>query len=169
MTREVTRDTVRVFGLLLVVPAAAAIMTLSAPRAAEHPSLELAFPAPTGRAADAAAILAVNGRVLALIAGATVLARTIPATAAWLGCVLTGVAALNVALISVAIASAGDRVLLALLPHAPLELLAYSLAAAGFLQAARNGTASSLGLVIRLTVGALALLALAAVLEVTPA
>jgi hypothetical protein len=164
----VRRDTTRVLVALAAAPAATAVTQQVAPRLLPDVDLGLAFPRPTGRAGDAAAILATNGRVLGLIAGATVLACTIPATANWLAIVLATVAALNVALICLAIADAGEHALRALLPHGPLELLAYSLVAAGFLHARRDGTAANFGLLIRLAGSALVLLVLAAGLEVLP-
>ncbi len=162
------RDTTRVLLALAAAPAATALAEGVVPRALPHVNLGLAFPRPTGRPTDAAAILATNGRVLGLIVGATALACTIPATATWLAVVLTTVAFLNVALICLAIADAGRPALLALFPHGPLELLAYSLAGAGFLHARRHRREANVGLLVKIAGGAIALLAVAAWLEVMP-
>ena len=117
---------------------------------------------------DAIGILLVNGRVLALVAGATILAWTTPRAGVWLAAMLTAIAALNIALISVAIADSGVPAVLALAPHAPLEMLAYSLAGAGFLHVRRRATAAQARPTIALFAAAGGVLTIAAAVEVTP-
>ena len=62
----------------------------------------------------------------------------------------------------------GTRAAAAVLPHGAVELIAYSLGGAGFVHARELGPASHLGLLVATTAAVLALLGLAAAIEVTP-
>jgi len=115
---------------------------------------------------EAGRVLLGNGRVLALVLGAALLARHAPAPAARaITAVLVAIAALNAFALATALAASPTRTLSALALHGPLELLAFSLAAALYRRHhTRNETRVS-----HSAAGALsscAVLALAAVLEV---
>lgn len=128
-------------------------------------NLELPYPPPTGRLKDATAIFANNVRVTLLIAGATLLTPILRSGARVFSVLLTVVLASNVALIAVALASDGARALHALWAHLLCEIAAYSLAVAVYQHTRTHGlptrqTSAAIAVAI------LALLALAAVLEV---
>jgi hypothetical protein len=162
------RDTARVFLALATLPTAVTVVRALGPTARQARSGWLAYPPATGRFADAAAILAGNARVAALVLGATLLAASAPATATPLALLLAAAASLNVALLCVALTADGTSAALALLPHGPVELLAFSILAAGFLHARRHGRATSPRTIAITTATGLLLLAVAAALEVTP-
>src|SRR4051794_7477523 len=165
--RQLTRNTARIFVALATPPLCAA----AAHAVAAHPpalELRLAYPPPSGRAVDALAIFAHNSRVAALVLGATLLAATLPATARGLAVLLIAVAAINLALVSAVILADGSRAEIAILPHGLLELLAYSLAGAGFLHARDHGPASDARLLLKTTAAVAAVLVFAALVEVSP-
>jgi uncharacterized membrane protein SpoIIM required for sporulation len=138
----------------------------AAPRGA-RPDLGLTYPPASERPHDALTIFINNGRVGVLVLGATVLAATVPRTAPPFALLLAAIAALNVGLISAALLADGPRAGAALLPHGALELLAYSLAGAGFTHAHERGPASDVGLLVTTTAATIVLLGLAALTEVS--
>src|SRR4051794_32099023 len=125
MTPTLRSDTARLFALLALFPAATLAARTVLSRPFQDGSLNLRYPTPRGSLTDAAAILLENTRVAALIVGATILVATVPAARLPLTLILAGVAGLNVAMISIALADEGTRAALALLPHGPVELLAF--------------------------------------------
>jgi hypothetical protein len=167
-TTALCRDSACLFCTLALLPAVTTVVRLIAPGAFPATRLALSYPPPTGRLTEAGEILLANCRVAALVIGASVLAATVPATTRSLTGLLIAIAGLNLTIVSVAIASDGARATAALLPHAPVELLGFSLAGAGFLDARRNGRATHPRTIAKAAAAALVLLAAAAVLEVTP-
>jgi hypothetical protein len=163
--RQLVTDAGRLLAALAVVPMCAAgvhALTGGAPWL----DLGLAYPAPTGSAGDALAILAHNARVKGLIAGATVLAIAIPGSGRWLALLLIAVAAINVALVSAVILADGPRAQAALVPHGPIELVAYSLAGAGFMHARAPARDTDVRLLVGNGAAVMVLLAIAAAAEV---
>ena len=77
-------------------------------------------------------------------------------------------AALNVALVCTIIAADGARAAEALLPHGPVELLAFSVFGAVFLEARRDQRTLALTQLVLATASGATLLVAAALLEVTP-
>jgi hypothetical protein len=124
----------------------------------------------------AVSIFAGNARLLAAVFGAILVAqapwfaghdahrgRVMSALTAVVDTVLALAVTANVALVGGALGAYGERMAVAMLPHGPLELLAYALALALYLQARRGPIAAR----HVLAVGAVCLggLALAALLE----
>ena len=167
MTAELARLAKR--AALLAAAAATAIAggALALTVATAPLELGLAYPPPTGRLQDAAAIFVNNGRVGLLIVGATLLAPTLGRGARVLSVVLAVVLAGNLVLIAAVIASDGARAVHALWAHLSCEIAAYSLAIAVYQHTRTHGPprrpASA-----AVAAAVLALLALGAVLEVTP-
>ncbi len=94
------------------------------------------------------------------------LAIAIPGSGRWLAVLLAAVAAINVALVSAVILADGPRAQAALVPHGPIELVAYSLAGAGFMHARAHARDTNVRLLVGTNAAVIALLAIAAVAEV---
>ena len=109
---------------------------------------------------EAVEIMAGNLRVLTLILGAAVLARYAPVAARAITAVLLAIALLNAILLAAAFASSPAPTLHALAIHGPLELMAFSVAAAFYHQGAEGPMVTVGGITC------VALLALAALAEV---
>ena len=109
---------------------------------------------------EAVEIMAGNLRVLTLILGAAVLARYAPVAARAITAVLLAIALLNAILLAAALASSPAPTLQALANHGPLELMAFSVAAAFYHRRAERPKVAVGGITC------VALLALAALAEV---
>lgn len=161
-----TRDTGRAFLAFVTPPVFTLVARTAAPELFPSTSLGLDYPAPSGSLNEAAWILLANARVAALVIGATILVTSAPMTRTPLTVIVALVAAINGAQVCIAIADDGTRAAIALLPHGPVELLAFSRLAALFLAARRHPvTPRTIAIA---TVTGVALLAVAALLEVTP-
>jgi hypothetical protein len=153
---------------------ASAAVTRVAAAAPTRQWLAYPFTGVPARPGEAAAILAHNGRALLgafgllLIAQAGLLEAPGPghlqrAVRAAGEAVLAGLIASNALLVGVALGAYGSRMARAMLPHGPVELAAFSLALALYLQGRHQRLASSY--LIAATAASAALLAAAAVLE----
>lgn len=138
--------------------------------------LGFGFTGVPARLDTAVSIFAGNARLLAAVFGAILVAQSpwlagrdarrgpvMNVLTAAVDTVLAFAVAVNVALVGGALGAYGERMAVALLPHGPLELAAYTLALALYLQARRGPIAAR----HVLAVGAVCLggLALAALLE----
>jgi hypothetical protein len=167
MTADLTAVAHRAVLLTAATASATALLALTLAAVAGPTDLELSYPPPTGRLQDAAAIFANNVRVALLIAGATLLAPILGPGARVLSVVLAVVLAGNLTLIAGVLASDGIRAVHALWAHLPCEIAAYSVAVAVYQRTRAHGPpARQTGAVAATLV--LGLLALGAVLEVTP-
>jgi hypothetical protein len=164
MTRRLIRDAAAIFAVLSVPLLAATAAHFAAPSV----DLGLSYPAGNGNARQALEILFNNARVAGLVAGATILAAAVPATARGLTWLLAAVAVLNLTLLGAVLLADGIQAAAAVLPHGTVELIAYSLGGAGFVHARERGPASHPGLLVATTAAVLALLGLAAAIEVNP-
>ena len=134
--------------------------------------LGFTFPGLAARPAVAVGILAHNLRSLSGVFVLLIFARLAPRApdkrSARLGVrlgevILAGAITANVAVVAAALGAYRQRMVLALMPHGPVELAAYSLAIALYLQDRRRNLPAAY--VAKVAVACVALLAIAAVLE----
>ena len=170
--RELTR-----LAILTGVVAIAACMVLAGVVAMAAPVqargwLGFTFPGLAARPAVAVGILAHNLRSLSGVFVLLIFARLAPRApdkrSARLGVrlgelILAGAITANVAVVAAALGAYRERMVLALMPHGPVELAAYSLAIALYLQDRRRNLPAAY--VAKVAVACVALLAIAAVLE----
>ena len=170
--RELTR-----LAILTGVVAIAACMVLAGVVAMAAPVqargwLGFTFPGLAARPAVAVGILAHNLRSLSGVFVLLIFARLAPRApdkrsarlAVRLGeLILAGAITANVAVVAAALGAYRERMVLALMPHGPVELAAYSLAIALYLQDRRRNLPAAY--VAKVAVACVALLAIAAVLE----
>ena len=163
--------------ILIGVVAIAACMVLAGVVAMAAPVqargwLGFTFPGLAARPAVAVGILAHNLRslsgVFVLLIFARLAARAPDKRSARLGVrlgevILAGAITANVAVVAAALGAYRERMVLALMPHGPVELAAYSLAIALYLQDRRRNLPAAY--VAKVAVACVALLAIAAVLE----
>lgn len=168
----------RLAGLIAAALIAAALLVATLTRvafaAAARGWLGYRFPGVPAHTADAVAIFAHNTQALLAVLGLLLIAqlaarapngpgpiqRTVQAGGEL---ILTGVITANVLVVGAAIGAYGLRMLRAILPHGPVELAAYTIAIALYLQGRRQPLpARQLASAITISV---ALLAIAAVLE----
>ena len=134
--------------------------------------LGFAFPGLAARPAVAVGILTHNLRSLSGVFVLLIFARLAPRApdkgSARLGVrlgelILAGAIAANVVVVAAALGAYRERMVLALMPHGPVELAAYSLAIALYVQDRRRNLPAAY--VAKVAVACVALLAIAAVLE----
>ena len=173
---EQRRDALAVAGGLSVATVAVAVIVRIGWAAEARRLLGFGFTGVPPRLDTAVAIFAGNARLLAAVFGAILVAQSpwfadhdahrgpvMSALTAVVDTVLALAVTANVALVGGALGAYGARMAVAMLPHGPLELVAYALALALYLQARRGPIAAR----HVLAVGAVCLggLALAALLE----
>ena len=163
--------------ILTGVVAIAACMVLAGVVAMAAPAqargwLGFTFPGLAARPAVAVGILAHNLRSLSGVFVLLILPRLAPRApdkrSARLGVrlgevILAGAITANIAVVAAALGAYQQRMVLALMPHGPVELAAYSLAIALYLQDRRRNLPAAF--VAKVAVACVALLAIAAVLE----
>lgn len=163
--------------ILTGVVAIAACMVLAGVAAMAAPVrargwLGFTFPGLAARPAVAVGILAHNLRSLSGVFVLLIFARAAPGApdgrSARLGVrlgevILAGAITANVAVVGAALGAYRERMVLALMPHGPVELAAYALAVALYLQDRRRNLPPAY--VAKVAVACVALLAIAAVLE----
>ena len=151
--------------------ALAVIVAVAAPVQARD-WLGFTFPGVVARAAVAVGIFAHNLRFLSGVFVLLIFARLAPRApdqrtarlTVRLGeLILAGAITANIVVVGAALGAYRERMLLALMPHGPVELAAYSLALALYLQNRRRNLPAAY--VAKAGAACLALLALAAVLE----
>ena len=134
--------------------------------------LGFTFPGLAARPAVAVGILAHNLRSLSGVFVLLIFARLAPRApdkrTARLGVrlgelILAGAITANVVVVAAALGAYRERMVMALMPHGPVELAAYSLAIALYLQDRRRNLPAAY--VAKVAVACVALLAIAAVLE----
>jgi hypothetical protein len=148
---EDRRRALRVAGALTLAVLAVAAIVRAGWAADTRRLLGFGFDGLPARLDTALSIFARNARLLGAVFGAILVAQSpwLPGAALRRGplmCVVTVLVdavlafavAANVALVGAALGAYGDRMALAMLPHGPLELAAYALALAVYLQARRG-------------------------------
>lgn len=181
MTRATARELRTPLHIAAAVTAVAALIAALVHVAfaadARH-TLAFTFPGVRPAVPEAGAILANNLRIMAAAFGFAAviqgpwLGQTAPTTAKSIGhraativcdAIVAGIAAHSVAVAACGVGAYGRRMIAALLPHGPVELLAFSLALTLYLEARRRPIAASRAM----TLGAASvlLLAVAAVME----
>ena len=147
--RDTSRLTARLAVLLVGLMTASAAVTRVAAAAATRRCLAYPFTGVPTRVDEAAAILAHNGRAVLGVYGLLLIAqltlrepaqpRRARRTLQTLGeAVLCGLAAANTVLVGAALGAYGSRMVRAILPHGPVELAAFALALALYLQGRRR-------------------------------
>ena len=162
-------------GLTVATVAVAAIVRVAWAAEARR-LLGFGFTGVPARLDTAVSIFADNARLLTAVFGAILVTQSpwlagheaprgpvMSALTAALDVVLGLAVAVNVALVGVALGAYGDRMAIAMLPHGPLELAAFTLALALYLQARRGPIPGRH--VLAVGAACLAGLALAALLE----
>ena len=163
--------------ILISVAAIAACMVLAGVVAMAAPAqargwLGFTFPGLAARPAVAVGILAHNLRSLSGVFVLLIFARLAPRApdqcTARLGVrlgevILAGAITANVVVVAAALGAYRERMVLALMPHGPVELAAYSLALALYLQDRRRNLPAAY--VAKVAMACVALAAIAAVLE----
>jgi hypothetical protein len=160
-------------GMTLAALAVAAVVRVGWAAEARR-LLGFGFAGVPARLETAVSIFAGNARLLAAVFAAILVAQSpwladrdaargpvISALTAAVDSVLALSVAVNVVLVGAALGAYGDRMAVAMLPHGPLELAAYALALAMYLQARRGPIAARHVLAVAaLCLGGLALAAL---------
>jgi hypothetical protein len=172
--RDAAGLTARVAVLLIGVMAASAAVTRLAVAAPARRWLDYPFTGVPARPGEAGAILAHNGRAVLGVYGLLLIAQLALRQPAGPGgarrvlqslgeAILCGLAIGNVVLVGAGLGAYGTRMARATLPHGPVELAAFALALALYLQGRRRPLPPS----YLVTIGAISvgLLAVAAVLE----
>jgi hypothetical protein len=165
-----------VAAVALAVGALAAAVTAIGFAPAARRSLDYGFAGVPPRLGEALAILGNNARIGASVASAIVIVQAArlertDRTLGRLGRLLRGACdvalavaiVVNAATVGEAVGAYGSRMLVAMLPHGPIELAGYALAVALYLRARER--LLGWGVTLRLASWSLALLALAALLE----
>ena len=172
--RETCRLAVRVSAAIIAAIATGAIVTRLLAAAPTRRWLDYPFTGVPAGAGEAAVIAAHNGRVISGVLGLLLIAQVALREPAGPGLVqralrgagealLTGQLAANVLIVSASLGAYGPRMARALLPHGPLELAAFALALALYLQGRRRQL--PLGHVAATGAASALLLAAAAALE----